>query len=266
MNYNILFPKLGINLKINSIAFTIGFVRVHWYGIILALGFSLAFFYVSKRSRDFGIKEIEIEKFTLITSVVAIFSARLYYVIFYPGDFYLKNPHKILFISEGGIAIYGAVLGGMLTLCILSKLTNKNLGSILDLMSLGLLIGQAIGRWGNFINQEAFGCHTDLPWGMLSENTFGDTVHPCFLYESLGCLACFIFLHFYSLKGKFKPGKIFFLYMLIYGCMRILIEQLRTDSLLIPHTSMKVSQFVGILISLISLFVLWTKYLKTEKQ
>ncbi len=265
MTYNVLFPKLGISLKINPIAFTIGFVHVHWYGIIIALGFSLAFFYVSKRSRDFVIKEIEIEKFTIITSVVSIISARIYYVLFYPGDFYFKNPHKIFFISEGGIAIYGAVFGGLLTLCVLSKLNNKNLGSVLDLMSLGVLIGQTIGRWGNFINQEAFGDHTELPWGMLSENTFGDTVHPCFFYESLGCFACFVFLHFYSLNRKYKPGKIFFLYMLIYGLMRIFIEQLRTDSLLIPYTSIKVSQLVGALMSIISLLALFTKYYQIEK-
>lgn len=266
MIYNVLFPRLGISMQINPIAFTIGFVHIHWYGIIIALGFSLAFFYVSRRSSHFGFKETEIEKFTIIISVVAIIFARIYYVIFYPGDFYLKNPYKIFFISEGGIAIYGAVIGGLLTLYVISKLHRKNFGALLDLISLGVLIGQAVGRWGNFFNQEAFGSHTDLPWGMSSENTFGDTVHPCFFYESLGCFACFIFLHFYSLNRKHKPGKIFFIYMFFYGLIRSLIEELRTDSLLIPYTSIKVSQFFSVLITLISFFVICTKYSKREEQ
>lgn len=255
--YNISFPKLGVNLKINPIAFSFGTITVRWYGIIIAFGFLLAFLYVLKRSKDFGLKKEQIENVTLITSIVAILSARLYYVIFYPGNFYIKNPSKIFCINEGGIAIYGAILGGILTLWIMSKRNNIDFLSLLDLMSLGLVIGQSIGRWGNFVNQEAFGTVTNLPWGMSSENTLNQTVHPCFLYESIGCLMFFLFLHHYSLNKKYPKGNIFLIYLAMYGTLRFLIEGLRTDSLIIPGTFMRVSQTVSVLLVIVSLLTIY---------
>lgn len=257
--YNVSFPKLGINLKINPIVFSFGAITVRWYGVIIALGFLLAFLYILKRSKDFGFQKEKIESITFITSIVAIISARLYYVIFYPGDFYIKNPYKIFNINEGGIAIYGAILGGILTLWIMSKRNNMDFLSLLDLMSLGVLIGQTIGRWGNFVNQEAFGTVTNLPWGMSSENTLNQTVHPCFLYESLGCLLCFVFLHYYSLKSKYSKGNIFLMYLVMYGILRFLIEGLRTDSLIIPGTFIRVSQIVSILLVIISILLISRK-------
>lgn len=257
--YNVSFPKLGINLKISPVVFSFGSITVRWYGVIIALGFLLAFLYVLKRSKNFGFQKEKIENITFITSIVAIISARLYYVICYPGDFYIENPSKILCINEGGIAIYGAILGGISALWFMSKQNEMDFLSLLDLMSLGVLIGQAIGRWGNFVNQEAFGTITNLPWGMSSENTLNQTVHPCFLYESLGCLICFIFLHYYSLNKKYPKGNIFLMYLMIYGILRFLIEGLRTDSLIIPGTFIKISQLVSILLVVASIILIYIK-------
>ena len=169
-------------------------------------------------------------------------------------------------ISEGGIAIYGAIIGGIVSILIFAKIKNLNSWSLLDITSLGVLIGQFIGRWGNFVNQEAFGSPTTLPWGMMSERTSFETVHPCFLYESLGCLAIFLFLHFYSLIFKnIKPGSIFLMYTFGYGILRSLIEGLRTDSLIIPLTNLRISQLLGIVMSLISISIILTRSLFIDK-
>ena len=133
---------------------------------------------------------------------------------------------------------------------------------ILDITCIGLTIGQTIGRWGNFVNQEAFGTVTNLPWGMASENTNFQAVHPCFLYESIGCFICFLILHFLSSK-KTKSGTVFFAYLLIYGTLRIIIESFRTDSLMIPNTAIKVSSLFSVAIVIISIFSLLIKNKKT---
>lgn len=254
--YNVSFPKLDIFLKINPVAFKIGNIQGRWYGIIIALGFFLAFLYVSHRAKNFGLTKNDVADFTIIASVCGIIGARIYYVAFYPGDFYIQNPMKIFMISEGGIAIYGAIIGGFFGIWIMSKIKGNDVKSVLDLASFALAIGQSVGRWGNFVNQEAFGTETNLPWGMMSENTFFKTVHPCFLYESLGCFICFLFLHFYSSRVKSKPGTIFLLYTMLYGALRTLIEGLRTDSLMIPQTSLRVSQLMGILLFAVSAVIL----------
>lgn len=264
MIYNVSFPKLGINLRFSPVAIDLGAVVIRWYGVIIAFGFALALTYVLARSESFGIKKSDTENVSLLATVSAIVFARIYYVIFYPGDFYLRNPLKIFSINEGGIAIYGAVIGGFLAILIYCKVKKKDFLSVLDLMSLGLLIGQAVGRWGNFMNQEAFGCETSLPWGMVSEKTGGIMVHPCFLYESLGCLLCFVFLHFYTLRKKHTPGKIFLIYTAYYGILRALIESLRTDSLMIHSSSIRVSQVLGLVLAAISLLIIKFKY-KTSR-
>ena len=265
--YHVVFPYLNIHINLNPIAFEIGSIKVHWYGIILAMGFLLSYLYVLKYSKKFKIPRDDISNLSIIASVCAIICARLYYVIFYPGDFYIKNPSKIFMISEGGIAIYGAIIGGIISILVFAKIKNLNPWSLLDIISLGVLIGQCIGRWGNFVNQEAFGEPTTLPWAMMSEKTFFKTVHPCFLYESLGCLAIFLFLHFYILNFKnIKAGNVFLLYMICYGILRSLIESLRTDSLIIPLTNLRISQVLGILISIVSLSIIFARILFTNKK
>jgi phosphatidylglycerol:prolipoprotein diacylglycerol transferase len=141
-----------------------------------------------------------------------------------------------LYINKGGLAIYGGIIGGLLGGCLVCKAQKINLFSALDVASLGLLIGQGIGRWGNFFNQEAFGSETDLPWRMISENTGNVGVHPCFLYESLWCLLGVLVLHIISKKWYNFKGQIFLCYMVWYGAERMIVEGLRADSLYMPFS------------------------------
>lgn len=262
--YNVKFLGLDTSFKISPIAFEIFGIKIHWYGIILGLGFILAYIYCMKNAKRF---KIDFDKFTdviIISSILGIIGARIYYVLFYPGDTYRKDPIKIFFINEGGIAIYGGIIASIVAGYFMCKFKKINFKKALDLVSLGFLIGQSIGRWGNFFNQEAFGTETNLPFGMMSENTFGTYVHPCFLYESIWCLIGFLILHIFSKKAKTFDGEIFAIYLIWYSIGRFFIESLRTDSLYIPLINIKVSQFVAIILCLISIIFIITK--KTFKK
>lgn len=252
MIYHISFPKLNLNFELSPDLISAGSISIKWYGVILATAFLCAFFYIFCKSDDFGIKKETVYDLTFASTIPAIIAARLYYVAFFPGDFYIRHPEKILAISEGGIAIYGAIIGGAFGAIIICLIKKLPILKVLDLLSLGVVIGQGIGRWGNFVNQEAFGEYTDLPWGMMSENTSFQTVHPCFLYESLGCFMIFLILHFTAPKLKSTSGAIFLLYCMLYGALRFMIESLRTDSLTIPNTSIRISQLLALLICVIS--------------
>lgn len=260
MIYNVSFPGLGINIKINPIALTIGNINIYWYGILIALGIFLAILYTSNRSKDFKIDKSKYLDTIYISLIFAIISARLYYIIFYPGDYYKNNPSKIFNVFEGGIAIYGGIIGGIFIGIIVCKINKININSALDLSSLGLLIGQSIGRWGNFINQEAFGITTELPWGMISEKTNYQTVHPCFLYESIWCFIGFVFLHIYSKNYNKKSLNIFLMYISWYSFGRIFIEEIRSDSLM--FLNFKISQILSLIVLVISLAVLLIKNTK----
>lgn len=250
--YHVVFPKLNLSFEINPEIMSVGNMSIKWYGVILAAAFLCAFFYVFFKSEDFDIKKENVYDITFAATIPAILGARLYYVAFYPGDFYIRHPEKFLAISEGGIAIYGAIIGGLLGTIIICKIKKLRILKVLDLLSLGVVMGQAIGRWGNFVNQEAFGECTDLPWGMMSENTSFQAVHPCFLYESLGCAVIFLILHFTLPKLKSTPGIVFMTYSMLYGALRFMIESLRTDSLTIPQTDIRVSQLLALLVCVIS--------------
>ena len=262
-SYNVKFLGLDKTFNINPIAFSIGNLTVHWYGIILCIGFILAFFYCKKRAKRF---DIDFDKFIdviIVSSICGIIGARLNYVLFYPGNTYIKDPIKILFINEGGLAIYGGIIGAIIPGYFMCKFKKINFKNALDLISLGFLIGQAIGRWGNFFNQEAFGTKTNLPWGMMSENTLLEYVHPCFLYESLWCLLGFILLHIYSKKFKTFSGEIFSIYVIWYSVGRFFIESLRTDSLIIKGLNVRVSQIVAVIFFIgASIFLFKKKCLK----
>lgn len=257
MIYNVKFPGLNFGLQINPIAFKIGSIRIYWYGIIVCIAFLLALWYVLANCKRFRINVNDMVDVIIIGLICGIIGARLYYVIFYPGDLYIKNPIKILYINQGGIAIYGGIIGGLLGGSFIAKRKDINLLSALDITSLGFLIGQGIGRWGNFVNQEAFGTQTDIFCRMVSENTGGVTVHPCFLYESLWCILGFILLHVFSVKYKRYDGQLFFLYLVWYGVERFFVESLRTDSLLIPGIGIKVSQVVAVITVLVGIFMLF---------
>lgn len=246
--YNVSFPGLGIDLKINPTAFSIGGHNFAWYGIIIAVAFLVAFFYVLKSCKRFHMDEDKLIDAVIVGIITGIIGARLYYVLFDASTEYLSNPISILYIWQGGLAIYGGIIGGLLGGGLMAKHRKISVPAVLDLTSLGFLIGQSIGRWGNFVNQEAFGTETDLPWRMQSEATEAFSsigVHPCFLYESLWCILGFVLLHIFSRRFRRYDGQVFLLYIVWYGIGRFFIEGLRTDSLLTPYIPLRISQIVA---------------------
>ncbi len=230
----ILFPWLGLEIN-PSRGLELGFLNVRWYGLIIAIGLTLAVVYGLRRSKQFGLKEDDIIDGVLWIVPFAVVCARLYYCIFSWSD-YASDPISILFIWKGGLAIYGGVIGAMLGVIVFCLVKKINAWALLDLVALGFMIGQSIGRWGNFFNREAFGSEitTDFFLRMGLYNTHTDTVqyfHPTFLYESLWNLVGFVALHFISKKRKFD-GQIALSYVVWYGLGRAFIEGLRTDSLM----------------------------------
>ena len=251
MVHHICFPGLGIDCgNINPVAFSIFGKNIMWYGIIIAAGFVLAVFYASRRAKSFGLCQDNIFDFILLAAPLAIICARAYYVIFNFAE-YKDNLADVVKIWNGGIAIYGAIIGGFAAAVIFCGIARVRLLPMLDICSLGLLIGQSVGRWGNFINAEAYGAPTSLPWRMVIYNPAHSAsavgVHPTFLYESLWNALGFAILHIYSKKRKNLPeGQIFALYMTWYGIGRAMIEGLRTDSLYLFGTGIRVSQLVAV--------------------
>ena len=231
-NYIIEFPGLGLTLNPPA-EFSIGSFSIRLYGLVIALGLILAVAYALKRREQFGLSEDDLLDGVLWIAPFAIVCARLYYCAF-EWDMYKDNPISILYIWEGGIAIYGAVIGAAIGVFIHCKFIKKiSILATLDVVSLGFLIGQMLGRWGNFFNREAHGGVTEsfLRMGLINPMTgYGSYYHPTFLYESLWNLVGFILLHGIS-KGRKYDGQIALMYVAWYGMGRALIEGLRTDSL-----------------------------------
>lgn len=245
------FPGLNIwNLKIPTDIVTFGNFRITWYGVLIAIGLLLAMVYGMKRTADFKITMDDLTDVLIFSLIFGIIGARIYYIVFDPNrsaDF--TSFLSLLQIWHGGLGIYGGIIFSFITAFIVCRIKKISVGAIFDIGALGFLIGQAIGRWGNFINQEAYGKVTNLPWGMriydyITANGFV-TVHPCFLYESLWCVLGFLLLHNYSKKYRKFNGEIFLMYIMWYGFGRFIIEGLRTDSLMIGAT-IKVSQLVAV--------------------
>lgn len=242
----ITFPNLGLSFNPSRVAFSLFGKDIYWYGIIIAAGFILAVVYALRRAPQFGLTEDSILDMLFITVPVAIVCARLYYCIFY-WELYAANPISILYIWEGGLAIYGGVIGAAVTVVLFCKFKKIPAGPMLDIGGLGLLIGQMVGRWGNFMNREAHGSVTDTFLKMGLEDASGQVVyyHPTFLYESLWNLLGFVLLHFYS-KHRRYDGEVFTLYVAWYGLGRAWIEGLRTDSLYLFGTGIRVSQLLAV--------------------
>ena len=237
------FPNLFDKVfELDPVAFELGSFSVRWYGIIICVGFLLAGAYALRRCKSFGTTQDDIIDFALYLLPSVIVGARLYYV-FHRWDYYSANPDQIIKIWEGGLAIYGGIIAGVIVAILFAKFKHIDFFNLGDLAVISLLIGQCIGRWGNFMNAEAFGGFTDLPWGMSINGAA--PCHPTFLYESLWNLAGLIALHFYSKHRHFK-GEIILLYFGWYGLGRAWIEGLRTDSLYIGNTDIRVSQLVAI--------------------
>ena len=231
-NYtSISFPSFGIEVD-PARTLSIGPLTIHYYGLVIAIGLMLAVLYACKRSREFGLKEDDILDGVLWVTPFAIVCARIYYVAFSWED-YADNLISVLYIWEGGIAIYGGVIGAIIGVAVLCKVKKIKMSTVLDLVLLGFLIGQSIGRWGNFFNREAFGAATDSFFRMGLYNKVTESweyFHPTFLYESVWNLMGLILLHFLSKKRKYD-GQVALGYAAWYGLGRTFIEGLRMDSL-----------------------------------
>lgn len=232
MNYTtISFPSLGISLDPPR-TFSLGPVTLHLYGLVIAVGLLLAVLYSLRRCKQFGLKQDDLLDGVLWVTPFAIICARAYYVAF-TWEAYADNPISALYIWEGGIAIYGGVLGAVLGIAVLCKVKKLKFAAVMDLVLLGFLIGQSMGRWGNFFNREAFGAPTDsfLRMGLFNSATGQwEYYHPTFLYESVWNLAGLVMLHFWSKKRRYD-GQIALGYAAWYGLGRAWIEGLRMDSL-----------------------------------
>ena len=254
------FPGLGLSFNPSRVAFSIGSKPIYWYGIIIAAGFLLAVYYAMKRADQFGLTQDNIIDMLICAVPLAIIGARAYYCLF-SWNLYKDDPIRVLYIWEGGLAIYGGVIGAVIGLFIYTKVKKVKTSAMLDIGGLGLLIGQSIGRWGNFMNREAFGAQTDGFFRMGLTDASGATiyVHPTFLYESVWNAIGLLILHFYSKRRKFD-GQIFLMYLGWYGLGRMFIEGLRTDSLYVGASNLRVSQLLaGICFLAVVIFLVYDK-------
>lgn len=269
---HVYFDGLGIDFNLPSVAFTVFGYDVHWYGIIIAFGFALAVLYGGRMAYKWKMSLDGMTDVLIWGTLFGIVCARLYYVAF-EWSYYSQHLNEIPAIWNGGIAIYGGIIGALIGAAIGCKIGKINFLNLLDLGSLGLLIGQGIGRWGNFFNQEAFGTNTDTALFRMWSPKIHDTleasadllvskgitvdpntaVHPTFLYESVWCLISFVILHIIVTKHRKFKGEIFMLYGILYGAERMIVEGMRTDSLYIGNTTIRVSQLLSLIIVVVAL-------------
>ena len=251
----ITFPRLGLSFTLNRAAITIGNFSVYWYGLIITFGMLLAILYGLRESKLCGISSDDFFNMLIIAIPVSIICARAYYVIF-SWDMYKDNIADVFDIRGGGLAIYGGVIGAAATVIIYSRAKKLSLGSVLDMLAVGLLIGQSIGRWGNFVNGEAFGAATSLPWGMTvytDGRLIAESVHPTFFYESLWNFIGIWVLLLYKRRKK-ANGELFYAYLIWYGAGRTFIEGLRVDSLYLG--AFRVSQLLAALTAILGIVII----------
>ncbi|NLC79084.1 MAG: prolipoprotein diacylglyceryl transferase [Ruminococcaceae bacterium] len=256
------FPNMGLSFEINRTAFTLGGFEVYWYGVLIGLGMLLAMVYAFPKLKKLGVDEDKFIDVLIVCIIAGVVGARLYYVVFSNPSQY-RTFWDLIDLRDGGLAFYGAVIFAFAAAYIMCRVKKLKILPVLDIASIGFLIGQGIGRWGNFFNQEAFGTNTNLPWGMTSKTVesylashlseieaHGMTVnpalpvHPTFLYESLWLIAGFIVLACYLKHRKFD-GEIALMFFAWNGAGRAVIEGLRTDSLYIGN--IRVSQMLAII-------------------
>lgn len=227
----------------DRVAFSIFGIDVMWYGILMASGMIIGTLLAIKEGKRVGIKEDDILDLAIVAIPSGLIGARLYYVIF-NWDHYSQNISQILNFRGGGMAIHGALIGGILAGYLFSRYKKMSFFKLADTVIIGVPLAQAIGRWGNFINQEAHGGPTNLPWGIMVN---GEKVHPTFLYESIWNIGIFIFLWIFRKKKQYE-GEVIVLYTILYSLGRFFIEGLRTDSLMIgPFRMAQVISLVGVI-------------------
>ncbi len=275
------FPGLGLQFNINRIAFYIGDFPVYWYGVLIGTGLLLSMVYALSRGKEFGIDSDRMSDVILVGAIAGVIGARLYYVIFAaPGEF--NSLADILDLRKGGVAFYGTIIAAVIASVIICPLRKVKFLPLLDVAATGFLLGQGIGRWGNFMNQEAFGVNTDLPWGMTSgtiqyyltsnaaslaeKGIIVDPalpVHPTFLYESVCCLLGFAIFAFYTKYRKFD-GQLGLMYLVLNGAERFITEGLRTDSLY--WGTIRISKLFAGIMAVVSALILVIVLIKIKKK
>lgn len=270
------FPGLGINnLPIDRVAFTIGSYPIYWYGICIILAFGACVGLAMWQAKKFHFTSDDVIDVSLVIIPAAIIGARLYYVAFSWKDF-SSDLMSIFDVRNGGLAVLGGVLLSIIAAFILTKVKKQNAARLFDFLIVYIPLGQAIGRWGNFFNQEAFGTNTTLPWGMISNETSAylslycptlnpdQPVHPTFLYESIACLLIFAVLLFVRKKIKLPLAPVA-MYFILYGAARFFIEGLRTDSLYIGDTGLRSSQVLSAVLVVIGFGIIaFSRYRSTK--
>ena len=251
------FPLLGLTLD-PPYSISIGGFDIYYYGIIIALGMLLAVLYCTRVSARFRLTPDEVYGYLIPAVLAAIVGARLYYCVTYTDaagvHTYLHDPVSFLYIRDGGLALYGGAIGAALAICIRAARLREAPWRVLDIMGMGMPIGQAVGRWGNFFNREAYGVETDIFCRMgLTLNGVTVYVHPTFLYECLWNCAGFALLHFLSRGHRRYQGQFFLLYLIWYGLGRALIEGLRSDSLWLVPGVVRISQLLAVVTCLLAL-------------
>lgn len=237
--------KTGI---IPRVAISVMGIDIYWYAILITSAIIIGFLWAKFHNGRYNIKYEDVLDLSLFMIPIAIICARLYYVVF-NLNYYLSNPAEIFNFRNGGIAIYGALIGGIITIIIFCKKRKINMFDLMDYLAPIIPLGQAIGRWGNYINIEAYGSETNLPLKMeIIENGITKYVHPTFLYESIGNFILFFILLKVSKNRKFS-GQIVYLYLIGYSFIRFFVEGLRTDSLMLG--SIRISQLLSIFLFII---------------
>ena len=282
------FPGLGLQFDVyaNLVEFPLfgNTVTIKFYGVIIAFGFILAVLFGGRMAYKWKMSLDKMLDVLIYGTIGGIVGARLYYVIF-QWDSYKDDLLSIFRIWEGGLAIYGGLIGALAVAFFVCKKIDLNFYKLLDLAGMSFLIGQGIGRWGNYTNQEAFGTNTTLPWGMTSEKvaeyisrnydslTAGGMtvdpnmpVHPTFLYESIWCLLGFLILYIVCRKFRKFDGQLILGYGIIYGLERTVVEGLRTDSLYIGSTNLRVSQLLSLALVIVCSIITIIKFIKVKKQ
>lgn len=252
---------------LDRVAFAIGPIHVYWYGIIIGMGILLGYILANKEANKLGLKKELFADLLLWAIPTSIISARIYYVIF-KLDYYVDHPLQMFAIWEGGIAIHGALIGAVATTIIFAKKNKVSFWKIADIAAPSLILGQAIGRWGNFMNQEAHGTEVTrsfleglfLPDFIINQMYIeGVYYHPTFLYESLWSLSGFILL-FILRKFNPKQGELFFTYVIWYSIGRFFVEGMRTDSLMLTET-LRIAQVISLALIVVAIFFIWMRRL-----
>lgn len=240
----------------DPIAFAAFGLEVRWYGILISCALLIGLLISLKRAPKYGINPDIVLDFFLFLTPAVIIGARLYYVIF-NFDYYAAHPAEIIATWNGGLAIHGGIIAGVIVALILCRVKKISFLNLADVVIPGLPLGQAIGRWGNFFNQEAYGIQTDLPWAItVNDATYGFIrVHPTFLYESIWDLMIFGFLFFYEEKIRKVDGELLFVYLGLYSIGRFFIEGLRTDSLM--FFGLRTAQLISLSLVLVGIGGLW---------